>query len=566
MNLFKSFARHCHAKNWTLETHLCGHINRQHVGQKVVVCGWIQHTRLDNKFILLRDRSGHVQLMNDDLKLLKEATLESCLCIEGLVIERPEGQANKKIPNGDIEIQVESVKSLNISNVNLPMYIKSHNEADEYIRLKHRYLDLRNLWLQKNLKLRSDLTLKVRNFMADSGFIEVETPTLFRRTPGGAREFLVPTHHKDQFYSLVQSPQQFKQLLMVGGVGKYFQIARCYRDEGSRPDRQPEFTQIDIEMAFTDAQKVQDMTEALVKDVWPDQLSEEAFPRLTYNEIMSKYGSDKPDLRIDNEIQHLGFHEGRFAKAMWFRNDQFGSQLSKSALKKLEKDFKGDSDLIVIGHQKNSELKQNVIKLLPPTTKLNPDDVGFIVLGPQESKVLDCLGKIRSYFCQNLLTLDPKSLKFLWVVDFPMFLPNEETGQLEAAHHPFTRPRDEDIDLLEKRPDLVRAQHYDLVLNGQEIAGGSMRIHEPKLQKYILENILREDTADLSHMLEALKYGCPPHGGIALGLDRLMMIICGAKSIRDVIAFPKTSTGKDIMSGAPASVSAEEKSYYHLQD
>lgn len=552
--------RNCHAGKWTYNTHLCGDLNRQHVGEKVTICGWIHHTRLD-KFIVLRDHSGLVQVLMQDEKV-SVPCLESCVCIEGVVTERPPGQNNPKMSSGEIEVTVESIKSVNSSRNNLPFYIKPF-QSQEALRLKHRYLDLRNPSLQKNLRLRSEIVHKMRNFMIDNGFVEVETPTLFRRTPGGAREFLVPTHTPDHFYSLVQSPQQFKQLLMVGGIGRYFQVARCYRDEGSRPDRQPEFTQIDIELSFTDAEKVQELTETLIKASWPTPLPADPFPRITYKEAMEKYGSDKPDLRIDNQIENLGKYpsDGRFVKALWFRADQLKIEISKTALKKFEKEMKKmHENLVIVSMNKDNLVK----KVLPEDYELKhgDDQVGFVVLGHQENQVQECLGKIRSRFCEQLVKLEENELRFLWVVDFPLFLQDEE--KLESAHHPFTRPIEEDLHLLDSHPELVRGQHYDLVLNGYEIAGGSMRIHESHLQRKVLEDILNEDTSELNHMLEALTYGCPPHGGIALGLDRIMMIICNAQSIRDVIAFPKTLGGKDLMSGSPTTVQDQDKAYYHL--
>jgi len=501
-------------------------------------------------------------------------TLESCVCIEGLVIQRPDGQINPKMATGEIEVQIQDVKSINLSEVKLPFYIKPYNEAQEPLRLKHRYLDLRHLSLQENLRLRSEVVLKMRNFLSENGFIEVETPTLFRRTPGGAREFLVPTHTEDHFFSLVQSPQQFKQLLMIGSIDKYFQIARCYRDEGSRPDRQPEFTQVDIELSFTDSKRVRDLTESLVKTSWPSSLPSDPFETMTYQEAMSKYGSDKPDLRFDNQIVDICYHSEenqRYSvKAIWFKNEQLEKgKLSKNVLNKFAKELRTENDgLRVIAHEiKEEAIENNLKKFISAQADLGGDigDLGFIVIGNKERQVQEFLGKIRANFSEKFLNLNPETLKFLWIVDFPLFLVNEESGQLESAHHPFTRPNDEDLHLLKTHPEQVRAQHYDLVLNGQEIGGGSIRIHETELQKYILEDILKEDTTELQHMLDALSVGCPPHGGIALGLDRLMMIICKAKSIRDVIAFPKTAGGKDLMSGSPTTVKKEEKEYYHLK-
>lgn len=533
--------------------------------------GWIQHSRLNNKFILLRDKTGHVQLIADRIdedafKPLKNANLESSICIEGTVIPRPEGQANSKIATGLIEVQVDSVKVVNPARSNLPFYIKPFNQANEALRLKYRYLDLRHIWMQNNLKMRSDITLKMRNFLADNGFTEVETPTLFRRTPGGAREFIVPTHVEGQFYSLVQSPQQFKQLLMAGGLGKYFQIARCYRDEGSRPDRQPEFTQVDIELAFSNCERIQTLIEELLRSCWPDSraIPSEPFPRLTYQDCMEKYGTDKPDLRFDNQIQHVS----PSIMALGFEKSQFAEEISKSSGRAIEKLVKNQFPGVIVSYFEKT-IENTVIcsasKFLPADARLS-GDLGVITVSEDKNASLSALGKVRQIMSENYLVTKENDLKFCWVVDFPLFLP-KENGQsgLQSAHHPFTRPHDEDIDLLETEPEKIRGQHYDLVLNGQEIGGGSIRIHESHVQKLVLEEILKEDTTELDHMIEALNSGCPPHGGIALGLDRLVAIICKARSIRDVIAFPKTTGGKDLMSGSPAEIKKEDKDFYHIK-
>ena len=510
---------------------------------------------------MLRDRTGLVQLVFDEA--LTNAPLESCLSIEGTVVARPSEMINPKLLTGDIEIHVTKVNEINRAKLKLPFYIKPHNTAKESLRLQHRYLDLRHSWIQDNLKVRSDMTLKMRQFLQSEGFLDIETPTLFRRTPGGAQEFVVPTHLEDHFYSLVQSPQQFKQLLMVGGVEKYYQIARCYRDEGSRPDRQPEFTQVDIELSFTSAEKVRALVETMLKKVWPSNLPMDPFPQLEYKECISKFGSDKPDLRIGNEIQDLS----PIAKTILFKNDQI-KDLSRSAAKKMEKEYSDQHCRISFCYKDNGEIKTGVKKLLDEKTLKKIEqcdfDIAFIAIGADETKSQETLGKIRTLVIDSYMDLSPDLLKFLWVIDFPLFETSED-GSLESAHHPFTRPLDQDLHLLKSRPDLVRGQHYDLVLNGQEIGGGSMRIHESELQEYILQDILKVDTTELSHMLEALSFGCPPHGGIALGLDRLVAIICKAKSIRDVIAFPKTTEGKDLMSGSPATISSQDKLYYHLK-
>ena len=350
---------------------------------------------------------------------------------------------------------------------------------------------------------------------------------------------------------------------------KILAFHRCYRDEGSRPDRQPEFTQVDIELSFTTAAQIQCLIETLLKEVWPSSTCldrHSPFPKLTYQECMSKYGSDKPDLRITNEIQDLQDN----IKMIAFKNDEI-QKLSKTAAKKMAKEhatMSKNCQIAVCTKDNDGNIQTSAKHLLTEKTLLKirscDFDLAFIAIGDNELDVQESLGKLRTLIIDLHMDLPPDLLKFLWVIDFPLFLRSEE-NTLESAHHPFTRPLDEDLHLIQTKPEAVRGQHYDLVLNGQEIGGGSMRIHESQLQKYILEDILKVDTTDLAHMLEALTFGCPPHGGIALGLDRLVAIICKAKSIRDVIAFPKTSNGKDLMSGSPATISDQDKSYYHLK-
>uniref|UniRef100_A0A8C5ET06 Aminoacyl-transfer RNA synthetases class-II family profile domain-containing protein n=1 Tax=Gouania willdenowi TaxID=441366 RepID=A0A8C5ET06_GOUWI len=499
----------------TFRTHTCGELRSHHVGENVVLCGWVQYLRQD-LFVILRDFSGLTQILIPQeesaagLKsVLSDLTVESVIKVTGTVRRRPQGQENKKMPTGEIEVLADDVEVFNKSR-KLPFELKEFVKKSESLRMQYRYLDLRSTPMQRNLRLRSQLLMKMREYLCNvHGFVDVETPTLFKRTPGGAKEFVVPSREPGRFYSLPQSPQQFKQLLMVAGVDRYFQIARCYRDEGSKADRQPEFTQVDIEMSFVDQAAIMSLVEGLLKHSWPSENGscQVPFPVMRYEEAMRDYGVDKPDTRFGMKLMELS---EVFAST--------GSSFLESALKQPGGSVQG---------------------VRVPSGAVNTS----------------------SLVCE----FSRLSFHFLWVVDFPLFLPKEEKpDELESAHHPFTAPLVEDTHLLYTQPDKVRGQHYDLVLNGSEIGGGSIRIHKASEQLHVLENILKEDTTLLSHLLEALDSGAPPHGGIALGVDRLVSILVGAQSIRDVIAFPKSFRGHDLMSRAPDYLSEEELNHYHI--
>uniref|UniRef100_A0A8C5ETP7 Aminoacyl-transfer RNA synthetases class-II family profile domain-containing protein n=1 Tax=Gouania willdenowi TaxID=441366 RepID=A0A8C5ETP7_GOUWI len=496
----------------TFRTHTCGELRSHHVGENVVLCGWVQYLRQD-LFVILRDFSGLTQILIPQeesaagLKsVLSDLTVESVIKVTGTVRRRPQGQENKKMPTGEIEVLADDVEVFNKSR-KLPFELKEFVKKSESLRMQYRYLDLRSTPMQRNLRLRSQLLMKMREYLCNvHGFVDVETPTLFKRTPGGAKEFVVPSREPGRFYSLPQSPQQFKQLLMVAGVDRYFQIARCYRDEGSKADRQPEFTQVDIEMSFVDQAAIMSLVEGLLKHSWPSENGscQVPFPVMRYEEAMRDYGVDKPDTRFGMKLMELS---EVFAST--------GSSFLESALKQPGGSVQG---------------------VRVPSGAVNTSSL-----------------------------FSRLSFHFLWVVDFPLFLPKEEKpDELESAHHPFTAPLVEDTHLLYTQPDKVRGQHYDLVLNGSEIGGGSIRIHKASEQLHVLENILKEDTTLLSHLLEALDSGAPPHGGIALGVDRLVSILVGAQSIRDVIAFPKSFRGHDLMSRAPDYLSEEELNHYHI--
>ncbi|CDQ56461.1 unnamed protein product [Oncorhynchus mykiss] len=584
----------------SFRSHTCGELRPADVGEEVTLCGWVQYLRQD-LFVIMRDFSGLAQILipqDEDKMNLKTALCdlppESVIRVKGTVRLRPDGQENKEMPTGEIEVLAESVEILNVCR-KLPFEIKDFVKKSESLRMQYRYLDLRSSQMQYNLRLRSQLVMKMREYLCNvHGFVDVETPTLFKRTPGGAKEFVVPSREPGRFYSLPQSPQQFKQLLMVAGIDRYFQLARCYRDEGSKPDRQPEFTQVDIEMSFVDQAGIRGLIEGLVQYSWPvekDPVST-PFPCITYEKAMKDYGVDKPDTRFAMKLMDISetFHntEIEFLKDAL---NQPGGCIQAICIPDGAKHLKGKDheslkqtartqfgqEVSVVLVKADGALKSPLNRLMPASAKqqllqmaqARPGDLLLISAGTQEC-VRPLLGKLRLQ-CAELLedsgvaVRDPSAFHFLWVVDFPLFLPKEEDpDQLESAHHPFTAPLPEDAHLLYSLPHKVRGQHYDLVLNGCEIGGGSIRIHKASDQQHVLETILKEDPSLLSHLLEALDSGAPPHGGIALGLDRFLSIIVGAPSIRDVIAFPKSFRGHDLMSHAPDFVSEDELKSYHI--
>jgi aspartyl-tRNA synthetase len=589
-------------------THHCNELRPSHIGQTVTLSGWV-HSRRDLGgliFIDIRDREGRTQTVFDPSDLPKElfesaAALRSecVISITGKVRQRPAGTNNAKIPTGEVEVGVTALLVLNMAEV-LPFPVDDPeiaSKVNEELRLQYRYLDLRRPEMARNLKLRSKVAIATRQFMDEQGFLEVETPTLFKSTPEGAREFLVPNRREPgTFYALPQSPQQFKQILMVAGVEKYFQLARCYRDEDLRADRQPEFTQIDLEMSFIDREDIYQLIEGLLKRVWKTALNLDIptpFKRITFDEALNRYGIDKPDTRFDMELVDFtqefkastfkvfsgAIANGGVVKSLNAKGLAGATQGQIETMTEYAKSF-GAKGLAYIKVE-NGEWKSPIVKFFSEAekqaliAKLKIEE-GDLILFAADQWLTACeiLGKIRLYCAEVLkgqgkLTIDPHQFNFLWVIEFPLLGFDREQNRWYSSHHPFTAPVADDIPLLKSDPKKVRGQHYDVVVNGVELGGGSIRIHQPDVQKTIFEELLaippEETKLRFGYMLDAFKYGAPPHGGIALGFDRLIAILCGTPSIRDVIAFPKTAKGTDLMTDSPSTVSPRQLRDLYLE-
>jgi aspartyl-tRNA synthetase len=582
-------------------THHCNELRPAHIGQTVTLSGWV-HSRRDLGgliFIDIRDREGRTQTVFDPSDLTPElfaqaAALRSecVVSLTGTVRQRPAGTNNAKIPTGEIEVGVTALEVLNMAEV-LPFPVDDPeiaNKVNEELRLQYRYLDLRRPEMARNLKLRSKVAIAARSFMDEQGFLEVETPTLFKSTPEGAREFLVPNRREaGTFYALPQSPQQFKQILMVAGVEKYFQLARCYRDEDLRADRQPEFTQVDIEMSFIDREDIYALIEGLLKRVWKTALNVDVptpFKRISFEEALNRYGIDKPDTRFGMELVDMSedfkastfkvfsgtIANGGVVKALNAKGMAGATQGQIETMTEYAKSFgaKGLAFIKVEG----GEWKSPIVKFFSDaekaalTSKLKIEEGDLILFAADQwLNACEILGKIRLYCAdvlktQGKLVIDPKQFNFLWVIEFPLLGFDREQNRWYSSHHPFTAPVASDIPLLKTDPKKVRGQHYDIVVNGVELGGGSIRIHQPDVQKTIFEELLQippdETKLRFGYMLDAFKYGAPPHGGIALGFDRLIAILCGTSSIRDVIAFPKTAKGTCLMTDSPSQVSPKQ--------
>ncbi len=588
-------------------THHCGQLRGSDVGKSVSLIGWIDSIRDHGGilFIDLRDREGLTQVKanphSDDANFnasVNRLRDESVIEISGEVVARDSENVNAGLPTGEIEVSVSSVVVHNVSDTPpFPIDDEKGDRVNEDLRLKYRYLDLRRNKMREMLKTRHETSKSIRGYMDEEGFYDVETPTLFKSTPEGAREYLVPSRiQPGHFYALPQSPQQYKQMLMVSGVERYYQIARCYRDEDLRADRQMEFTQLDIELSFIDREDMYSLVEGLMKRVWKDVSGIDIptpFPRMPFQEAMDRYGVDKPDTRFGLEISDFSetfasssfkvfsgtISNGGVVKA--FKAPTL-ADVTQGELKNLEEVAKSlDAKGLAFIKIEGGEWKSPIVKFfsdeeraaLQETLALEEGDIVFFAASEWE-QACSILGRIRLE-CADLLKkrgkLDIPSdqFNFLWVVDFPLMTYEEEHGRYVASHHPFTAPVAEDMELLDSDPKKVRGQHYDLVLNGVELGGGSIRIHQSDVQKRVFEDILQipSDVVEsrFGYMLEAFKYGAPPHGGIAFGLDRLVMILCGMASIREVIAFPKTQKGQCLMTESPSPVTDKQLKELHIE-
>ncbi len=571
--------------NGLKRTDYCGTLTRENEGKQVTVCGWIQRQRDLGGLIFadLRDRTGIVQLAFDDntekAVFEKATTLRSEFVVMASGKVRIRSSINTEIPTGEIEIEVESLNILGASETP-PFEILENSNANEELRLRYRYLDLRRPDIQKNILLRHKITKITRDYFDENGFIEIETPTLIKSTPEGARDYLVPSRiKKGSFFALPQSPQLYKQLLMLSGFDRYMQIARCYRDEDLRADRQPEFTQIDLEMSFVEPEDVYAIAEGYIKRLFKEALGAEIetpLPRLTFTEAMNDYGSDKPDTRFDMKIKDLsdivencGFgvfadtvKNGGTVRAITAKNA--AGVYTRKEIDKLTEEAKGigAKGLAFIRWSEDVPncsfakfMSEEEMAAIYERTGAEKGDVVLIV-ADRKKTVLSVLGALRLTVAKRL-DIIPDKFNFLWITEFPFFEYNEETGNWDAMHHPFTSPLDECIQYLDNAPEKVFAKAYDLVLNGIELSSGSIRITDPELQARMFKALgLSDEEAHekFGFLTDAFKYGAPPHGGMGIGLDRLVMLMCGCDSLRDVIAFPKVSNSSELMSGAPAQV------------
>jgi aspartyl-tRNA synthetase len=592
-----------------LKSNNCGELNKNDIGKKVTLAGWVDRRRDHGQliFIDLRDRSGLVQVVFNPERskfsheIASQLRSEYVVQITGIVSARPAGTENLKMATGEVEILVDQAVILNTAKTP-PFYINEDVDVNENVRLKYRYLDLRRTRMKNNIILRHEVIKFMREFLYERGFLELETPILMKSTPEGARDYLVPSRlYPGKFYALPQSPQQFKQLLMVAGMEKYFQIARCFRDEDSRKDRQPEFTQLDIEMSFVEEEDILSLLEKLfsgiVEKLKPDMKFNKPFLRLSYTEAMEKYGSDKPDLRFGLPIGDLSdlaartefgvfktvVAEGGKVKGMvapgccaYTRSqlDELNAlvqSLGAAGLLtiSLGSDGSGSLDNLTMEMVKSRAAKfltADNVRQMAERLGAKMGDLLLIVAGKSDL-VSGVLGDLRKEMGQRLNLIDPNELKFVFIVDFPLLKWNQEESRWEAMHNPFTQPREEDLHLLDSAPEKVRGRHYDFVCNGYEIAGGSIRIHNAELQRRIFRLFGHSDEKInrlFGQLLEAFEYGAPPHGGVAPGVDRFVMLLAGGETIRDVIVFPKNQSGYDMMFDAPDEVSQKQIDELHI--
>ena len=583
-------------------THNNGQLRAADINKEVTLAGWVQKTRDKGVMVWvdLRDRYGITQLIFDEERTSKEVIekatklgREFVIQVKGTVIERE--SKNPNMPTGDVEILVSELNILNES-LTPPFTIEDETDGGEDLRMKYRYLDIRRKPVRENLIFRSKVAMAVRNYLSKEGFIEVETPYLIKSTPEGARDFVVPSRmNEGQFYALPQSPQTFKQLLMVGGMDKYFQIVKCFRDEDLRADRQPEFTQIDCEMAFVEQEDILNAFEGLTKHLLKEingivpSNSGSKFPRMTYDEAMEKYGNDKPDIRFGMEFCPLspltpkggttGFPVFDNAELVVAINVEGCAEYSRKQIDALVDWVKrpqiGATGLIWVKYNEDGFLKSSIDKFFEEKTlkewaekcKAKPGDLMLIMAGDTH-KTRTQLSALRMHLAEELGLRKNDEFAPLWVIDFPLLELDEETGNYHAMHHPFTSPKPGQMELLESNPGAVRANAYDLVLNGNEIGGGSIRIHDKKTQALMFDYLgftPEEAKAQFGFLMEAFQYGAPPHGGIAFGLDRLVAILGGQETIRDFIAFPKNNSGRDVMIDAPAPIDAKQLEELHLK-
>ena len=577
-----------------------GTLRKEHVDEKVVLKGWVDRRRDLGEliFIDLRDQSGIVQLVfNKDysekaLKIADTLRSEFVIEVEGTVIERDVETVNPNLLTGEIEVSVSEVKILNKAK-SLPFVIHEAQDVSEDIRLKYRYLDLRRKDLQDTFKIRHEITQSVRTFLNENGFLEMETPILTKSTPEGARDYLVPSRvHPGEFYALPQSPQLFKQLLMMSGFEKYYQIARCFRDEDLRADRQPEFTQIDIEAAFVKSDDIIDLVERMMQRVMKDVLNKDVsvpFPRISYDEAMKRYGSDKPDTRFGMELIHITDIVKDCSFKVFSGPANSGGVVALLNVKgNADKFTRKDIDERLLDFVKtygakglawvkiaDGDMTGPIAKFFSDEEKAkiferaNAEDGDLLLFGADKPNIVyDSLGALRVKLGKELDLIDESKFNFLWVVDWPLLEYDEDEKRYVAAHHPFTSPVEEDIDKLLQEPEKVRANAYDIVLNGYELGGGSIRISNRKLQDKMFEVLgFSEEAAreQFGFLLEALEYGAPPHGGVALGLDRIVMLLANKTNIRDTILFPKTASAADLLTDAPNTVSQAQLDELHIE-
>jgi aspartyl-tRNA synthetase len=585
-------------KEIKMKTHWCGELTEKEIGNRINLAGWVSNIRDLGGiiFVELRDRSGIIQIVADPSKntevhqLFQQLRTEYVIKLSGVLTQRPQDTYNPNHPTGTIEIYPDEITILTEAETT-PFMIDDAQDINEDLRLKYRYLDIRRPKMLSNLTLRHKITSTIRNYMNDRDFLEVETPILINTTPEGARDYLVPSRvQPNKFFALPQSPQIFKQLLMVGGVERYYQIAKCFRDEDLRADRQPEFTQVDVEMSFIDREDIISLMEGLIVDSFKVAGVEiqAPFTRLTYKEAMDNYGSDRPDTRFDLKLFDISdimvgssfeafadqVKQGGSVRAMKVEGIANYSRKDMDDIRNLAVSY-GAKGLAWITYNLDGTIKSPIFKFLndeeaaeiQKRANANPGDIVFIVADNNKT-VFDVLGRLRLHFGEKLELIDESKHNLLWVMDFPMFEKDEEAGRYVAVHHPFTSPHPEDMELLETAPDKCRALAYDVVYNGTELGGGSIRIHSPQLQSKIFSLLgfsEEEKQEKFGFLLGAFKYGTPPHGGIALGLDRLVAMLAKCSSIREVIAFPKNSQARCLMTDAPVSASEKQLEELYLK-